>query len=117
MTYTKQTLSGSAYGQQILITATTSGSATLIHTAVAGTTSTDEIWLYAYNEATASVLLSINWGSTVEPASANRATIPSQSGRVLIVDGKLLCNSLTVSAYATTGSVICIDGFVNRIVP
>jgi len=117
MTYTKQTLSGSAYGQQILITATTSGSANPIHTAIAGTTSMDEIWLYCYNEATASILLSINWGSTIEPNSVNRATIPSQSGRTLVVDGKLLQNGLIVSAYAATGSFICIDGFVNRVAP
>jgi hypothetical protein len=116
-TYTKNLLSGSVNGKQILITATTSASANPIHTSVAGETSLDEIWLYAYNEATASILLSIDWGSTVEPNSVNRATIPSQSGRTLIVDGKLLQNGLIVSAYATTGSFISIDGFINRLSP
>jgi hypothetical protein len=117
MTYTKLNLSGSSFGQQILVTATTSGSATPIHTAVAGSSSFDEIWLYAYNDATASVQLSILWGATTEPASVNRTTIASKAGRTLITDGKLLQNGLTISAYAAAGSFITVDGFINRLTP
>ena len=114
-TYTKLPLSASTSGQQILITATTSGSATPIHTAVAGTSSLDEIWIYAYNDATASLLTSLIWGGGAEPSNVVRLSIPAQSGRILITDGKLLQNSLTVYAYASASNYVSIDGFVNRI--
>jgi hypothetical protein len=115
-TYSKLVLSGSTNGKQILISATTSASANQIHTAVAGTSSFDEIWLYAYNDTTSSISASILWGGTAEPNDVTRTTIPSQSGRVLIVDGKLLQNGLIVEAYSNIASQLVIDGFVNRIV-
>ncbi len=114
-TYSKQFLSGSITGQQIKITATTSGSANQLHTCPAGTGSLDEIWLYTYNEATASVSASILWGSQIEPDAVNRVFLTPQSGRTLVVDGKLLSNGLTVYAYASVTNVIMFDGFVNRI--
>jgi hypothetical protein len=114
-TYSKFLLSGSVNGKQILIASTGSSSATPIHTAVSGTSSLDEIYLYAYNDSTASVQTNILWGDTTEPNSVVRSTISSKSGRILIVDGKLLQNSLTVSAYAAVANVIIFDGFVNRI--
>jgi len=114
-TYSKLPLSASNFGQQILISATVSASANPIHTAAAGTTTIDEVWLYAYNESTASVLTSINWGGGTEPANINRVSIPPQIGRTLIVDGKIIQNGLTISAYASQSNVVVIDGFVNRI--
>ena len=114
--YSKLPLSGSVNGKQILVTSTTSGSATQIHTAVAGASSMDEIYLYAYNEATSSVQLSILWGGTVEPNNVFRTSIPSKSGRTMLSDGMLLQNSLIISAYADAANFINIDGFVNRIV-
>jgi hypothetical protein len=113
-TYTKLPLSGSVSGKRILISATVSASATPIHTTPVGTTSIDEIWLYAYNETTASLQVSILWGGTIEPNDVVRTTIPSKSGRVLLEDGHLLQNGLTVSAYAQVTNWITIDGFVNR---
>ena len=65
-TYTKAILSGSTDGKQILVTATTS-SGTTIHTAVSGTTNIDEVWLYATNNDTASVNLTILWGGSTSP--------------------------------------------------
>src|SRR5882724_10873274 len=112
MTFTKQMLSGSVNGKQIKITATTSGSANNIHTAVAGSGSFDEIWLYAYNDFTGSVTLNLNWGGTTEPDNKITVTVPSLSGRTLVCDGMLLNNGLTVKAYAATANEIMIDGFV-----
>jgi len=114
-TFTKLPLSASINGKQILIGATTSGSATPIHTAVTGTTSLDEIWLYAYNDSTSSLQTSILWGGTTEPNDIVRQRIDSKSGRTLIVDEKLLQNGLTISAYCDSPNVVIIDGFVNRI--
>lgn len=111
---TKNVLSASAFGKQILVTATVSASATPIHTAVAGTASLDEIWLYASNATSASVTCSILWGGTSEPTDVVKTLINPYSGRVLIADGKLLQNGLVVSAYSTLSSSLVIDGFINR---
>jgi len=115
-TYSKLFLSGSSAGKQILIAATTSASATQIHTAVAGSSSMDEVWLYAYNDSTGSSVLSLLWGGTVEPNDVVRISMLPRAGRNLIADGKLLANSNVISAYSDVANVIAIDGFINRIV-
>jgi len=114
-TYSKIPLSGSLNGKQIIITAVTSGSANPIHTAIAGAVSMDEVWLYAYNDATASVQVNVLWGGTVEPNNVYRSTILARSGRTLIADGMLIQNGNLISAYAQVSASIMIDGFVNRI--
>jgi len=114
-TYTKKLLSGSTNGKQILITATTNGSAQTIHTAVAGTSSLDEVFIYAYNDSSSIVNLVLLWGGTTEPDNKDLIPIPSQSGRTLVVDGALLQNGLLIKAYASVASVIVLDGFVNNI--
>jgi hypothetical protein len=115
-TYSKVPLSNSSYGKQILISGTASGSATLLHTTQpSGSQFTDECYIYAYNDSTSSILTSILWGGTNEPNDVIRNTIPSKSGRMLLVDGKILQNGLTVQAYAQVPNVITMDGFVNRI--
>ncbi len=113
-TFTKLPLSSSVTGKQILITATTSGSATPIHTAPSGTGSLDEVWIYAYNESTMSMVANVLWGGTVEPNDITRYTITSRSGRTLLIDGKIIQNSLTIGAYATSASAVIFDGYVNR---
>ena len=75
----------------------------------------DEVWLYAYNDATASVQLNILWGGTIEPDNVYRTSIPSRSGRTLVTDGMLLQNGNIISIYAQTSGSIMIDGFINRI--
>ena len=114
-TYSKLTLSGSTNGKPIKVVATgTLG--TTIHTAVSGTSSFDEIWLYAYNGDTASRTLTIEFGGTTVPDQNIVLTIYSQSGLVLVVPGLLLQNSLVVTAFASATNVITISGYVNRIV-
>lgn len=117
-TFVKLPLSASSYGKQIPLNTTASSVATPIHTAPEGTGSIDEVWLYAYNDDTAnSILVSVLWGGTTEPDDVSRTSIGARTGRNLIVDGKLLQNGLTISAYAATTASISIDGFVNRITP
>lgn len=113
--FTKVLLSGSTNGKQIKVAATAS-SGTTIHTAVSGSSSMDEIWLYAYNSHTADVVLTIQYGGTTSPDNDIKITIPFQNGRYLVLDGLLLNNSNVVRAFAGTANVIMIDGFVNRIV-
>jgi len=113
--FTKVLLSGSTNGRAILVAATATAG-TLIHTAIAGTSSIDEIWIWAYNGHTADVELTLEWGGVTVPNDHTKITIPFKSGRFLVVDGKLLQNSLVVRAFAGTTNVITIDGYVNRIV-
>jgi hypothetical protein len=115
-TFSKKFLSGSTNGKQILVSATTNGGANTIHTAVSGTSSADEVWLYAYNDNTTAVQLTFLWGGTTEPDNAIRITLTPQTGRTLICDGMILQNSLVVKAYASVASKVTIDGFVNSIV-
>lgn len=114
-TYTKNPLSGSTNGKQIKVTATTNGTAITLHTAVSGTASWDEIWLYVYNDDSISRNLTLLWGGTTEPDNKMFFVVPSQSGRMLCVDGALLQNGLIVKAYASAANVLIIDGFVNNI--
>lgn len=113
--FTKNKLSGSTNGLGIKVVATAT-LGTTIHTAVSGTSSFDEVWLYAYNGHTASVVLTIEFGGATVPDNVIVQTIASKSGMVILLDGRLLNNSLVVTAFAATANVIVIYGFVNQIV-
>lgn len=116
-TFTKAALSGSTNGKQIKIVHTVNASADTIHTATAnnGANQWDEIWIYATNIDTTPRNLTILWGGTTEPDNQMIVSIPSQSGRILVIDGMILQNSLVVKAYASAANVILVDGFVNQI--
>jgi len=113
-TYSKATLSAAISGQQIQITGTSVSNRTTLHTPASN--AYDEVWLYATNVATDTTLnLTVCWCQT-GLASQMTTQIPPIGGRVLIVDGKLISGtSNTISAFATSGNFINIDGFVNRI--
>ena len=113
--YSKQLLSGSVNGKGIKITGTTP-SGTTIHTSITGTTSFDEIWLYATNTYASPVILTIEWGSPTAPDDNIIQTLQLQNGLVLIISGLLLNNALIVKAYASVANVVVIHGYVNRIV-
>lgn len=114
-TFTKQLLSGSTNGKQIKITGTNSGGAVTVHTAVSGTSSFDEIWIYAYNSDSVTRNVTILWGGTTTPDNQMFFPVPSQSGRFQLIDGALLQNSLVVKAFADAANVVMLDGFVNNI--
>lgn len=113
--YTKRLLSGSTDGKQILISATTSGGANTIHTAVSGTTEFDESWIYATNNDTSNVNLTILWGGTSSPADYIQLSVPYKQGLYLIIPGLILQNGMVVKAFAGTTNVISLSGWVNRI--
>jgi hypothetical protein len=114
-TYTKTALSGSTNGKLILIVQTATAG-TAIHTAVAGTTNWDEVWLYAINNHTAAVNLTIEWGDATAPNNNITCAIASKQGLYLLVPGFVLQNGATIKAFATTPNVISIGGWVNNIV-
>ena len=113
--FTKALLSGSTNGKSIKVVATAT-LGTTIHTAVSGTSSLDEIWLYAYNGNTADVTLTIEFGGATVPDQNIIVNVPFKSGRQIVVDGRLLQNGLVVTAFASVANVITIDGYVNQIV-
>jgi hypothetical protein len=109
----KRKLSGSTDGKGIKITQTsTAGNA--IHTAVAGTTAGtyDEVWLWAQNNHTADVALTVEFGAA-DTEHNIIVNIPYKAGLVPVVPGLPLQNEATVKAFAGTADVITVHGFVN----
>ena len=113
-TYSKELLSGSTEGKGILVVAT-STAGTTIHTAVAGTTDIDEIWLYAVNTHTDDIKLTLEWGEATEPNGNIEITVPTEAGLMLLVPGLLLQGGNVVKAFAGTANEIVIHGYVNKI--
>lgn len=115
MPIAKRVLSGSTNGRGIKVAATASPG-TLIHTAVTGTASLDEVWLYAVNTSTNPVALTLQWGGTTSPDDEITVNIGAKGvGKILVAAGILLQNDLVIRAYAGTTNVININGYVNRI--
>ena len=117
MTVTKQIFSGSTDGEGIKVVATTS-TGTTIHTVSSTATDFDEIWLWATNNHTTDVLLTVEWGVTTAPDGNIILTIPMHRGLVLVAPGLSLKGNASphiVTAFAGITNVISIHGFVNRI--
>jgi len=113
-TYSKALLSGSTQGKGIKVVETTA-SGTIIHTAVAGTSDMDEIWLYAVNSDATIRKLTFEWGEATAPDGNIEINVTGESGLVLVIPGLLLQNELVVRAFAGIADVILIHGYVNRI--
>lgn len=114
-TFSKQPLSGCANGIPILVTGTATGTSVTVHTAQAGTGGWDEVWIWACNNHTSDVQLTIEYGGGTTVGYQKISTVTSKTGEVLVIPGFILQNGLTVKAFAVTGSVIALTGFVNRI--
>lgn len=117
-TFTKTKLSGSTNGRGIAISNTATVGNT-IHATGTSSSILDEIWLYAMNVHSSSVLLTVEFGGTTTTSDLIQTTVTSQSGLTLIVPGLILSGTgsaaTTVTAFANTASKIEIFGFVNRI--
>ena len=114
-TFTKTLLSGSTNGKAIKVVATATAGTT-IHTAVSGTSSLDEIWLYAHNSSASTVKLTLEWGEATAPDGNIEINIGAEgTGLVLVAPGILLQNSLVVKAFAATANVVTLTGYANRI--
>ncbi len=117
-TFAKTTLSNSTDGKAILV-AQTATAGTLIHTGPTNTSYFHEVWLYAVNTSASSVKLTIEWGEATAPNGNIELTVTAESGLTLVIPGLLLkgnATALTVKAFAATGNVIAIHGFVNTII-
>ena len=118
-TFTKSLLSGSTDGMGVKVasayTPMTVPGTTVIHQAVSGTSSLDEIWLYAINTSASDVTLGLQWGGGSMPDDVINITLPAYGGLTMVAPGLLLNNSQTVYAGASTLNVVMIHGYVNRI--
>lgn len=115
-TYSRVLLSGSTNGRVIPVAAAATPG-TLIHTAVAGAASFDEVYLWASNVTGAAATLTIEWGGVTDPGDhvVKAVSIPANSPPIPIVTGQVLNNSLVVRAFSGTASAINLGGYVNRI--
>ena len=113
-TYSKQLLSGGTNGKNVKVVATATAGTT-IHTAVAGTSDLDEVWLYACNTDSTDRKLTIEYGGVTSPDDLTEVTIAAEAGWVLVCPGLLLQNGLVIKAFAAAANVVMINGYVNRI--
>jgi hypothetical protein len=116
-TYSRVLLSGSTNGREIPVAATATPG-TAIHTAIAGTSSFDELYLWASNVTAAAATLTLEWGGVTDPGDhmVKAYSIPANSAPIPIATGQVLNNALLVKAFSGTASAINISGYVNRIV-
>jgi hypothetical protein len=116
--FARALLSGSTSGRPIKVVATASPGTT-IHTAVAGSSSFDEVYLWATNTSGAAVALTIEFGGTTNPDDriVNTYSLRANSPPTPIVTGQSLNGGLIVKAFAGSANVIVITGHVNRIAP
>jgi len=114
--FSKEILSGSTNGRGIPVAAVATPG-TLIHTAVAGATSIDEVWLFAVNNGAATRTLTIEFGGVADPGDHVEIQIPAQAGPYTVVPGVPLQNSLVARAFADAANEVTVFGYVNRIVP
>lgn len=115
MAYTREPLSGSTNGRGIKVTGTGTGSTVTVHTAQSGSTLVDVVTIYAMNDTTTGLLLTLEWGGTTDPDDLITMVIPAQGqGLVPVVIDLVIQNSLVVKAFAETGNLITLFGFINR---
>lgn len=115
-TYARVLLSGSTNGRAIPVVATATPG-TAVHTAVAGATAFDEVYLWASNVTAATATLTVEWGGVLDPGDhmVKSYTIPAFSPPIPIATGQVLNGGLAIKAFSGTASAINITGYVNRI--
>jgi hypothetical protein len=113
MTYTKNILSGSTSGASISVAATSSPGTT-IHTAVAGSSDIDEVWIYAVNLDNESRTLYLQWGG-VAAKDLIPVNLDPNEGIRCIIPGYPVNGGLEIKAYGDEADKIAIHGFVNEI--
>ncbi len=115
-TYSRQLLSGSTNGKPVKIVATATAGTT-VHTAVAGTASIDEVYLWLTNTHTAAVTVTVEFGGVTDPDCliVKTLSIPNNSPAIPILTGQNLQNGLVIGVFASVANVVLATGYVNRI--
>jgi len=113
-TVTKMPLSeGPANGSGLFIVPAGSPGA-LVHIAVTGTSSFDEVWLYSSHDSLVSGFMVVQFGSLLSTSAIDHIVGPLD-GLDLLVPGLIINNGLEVRVYAPAAGNVVIFGFVNRI--
>lgn len=114
--YSRQLLSGSTNGRAIPIAATATPG-TLIHTALAGTTGFDEVYIWVSNVTANAATLTIEFGGVTDPGDhmVKTFSVPANSPPIPIATGQVLQNGLVVRAFSGTASALNATGYVNRL--
>lgn len=113
--FTKVALSGALNGLPIKVAATSSPG-TLVHTAISGTNAFDEVWIWVVNNDSADREVCLQWGGTTSPDHEIWYNVLAKDGPKCITPGFILQNGLIIRAYCSTGNVLQVHGFINRIV-
>jgi hypothetical protein len=114
--YTRLLLSGSTSGLPIPVAATVTPG-TLLHTAVAGASSFDEVYLWAANVTAVTATLTIEWGSVSDPGGlmTKGYILAANSLPTPIAVGQVVNGAVVIRAFSGTASAINVTGYVNRI--
>ena len=112
---TRVGLSGSADGEMILVTAT-STVGTTIHTSTNQVSASryDEVWLFASNKHSAPVDLTIEIDVANTSTSYFKVSVPADDGLYVVLPGISVNSSKIITAFAATGDVINIGGYVEQ---
>jgi len=111
-TYTKELFTESALGEPIRVTGTSSPGV-LIHDLVDGYTDIDEVWIYASNTSASAVTLTIELGDSQLAHEIDQSIAANSTA--LIIPGVPMQGDGRIRAYAGTGSVINVFGWINKI--
>lgn len=112
-TYTKTVLSGSTNGRGIKVTQTATAGDT-VH--AADSSAIDEIWLWARNDHTSTVTLTLEVGGVTDPDDLLVYNLEAINDTYLVCPGLILTNSLELAAFcATQANAVVLFGYVNRI--
>lgn len=108
--------SGSTNGRPIKIAAT-STPGTLLHTAVAGATSIDEVWFWITNNDVVSRNLTLELGGVTDPDDLVRLSVDARTGLFLVLPGARYNGGVALRAFCNVANVLCITPIVNRYTP
>jgi len=115
--FTHEVLSSSTNGLGVKLTGTATGTAVTLHTAISGTTSRDEVWIWLQNNnaSGATRTVTIEFGGTTAVDNQIIVPVPPKVGPVLAVPGFPLRNTLLVKAFADVANEVVAYGYVNRV--
>ena len=108
-TFSKLVLSSSIDGKNIQLGTTLQP----IHSSSAS--GLDEIWIWGTNISSATVSVTIAFGSS-SAADYISSSLAPNDGPTLLIPGWVLQNQKAVGAFASAASAVNINGFINRAV-
>lgn len=115
-TFSKQKLSASTDGKCVKVVQTATPG-TDVHTAQAGTSGWDQVYLWVTNVDSQARLLTLEWGGVVDPDDliVKQLSIPPNSPPIPVLTGQVLQNGRVLKAFGSVANVLILSGYVDRI--